>query len=125
MEIVYLTLPPHIFSNQVQFGACCITVQWRQVQEKNKECSYIFSGTFLVVFVVFHNKICVFYHVRTILDLFFVRRKCQLDCMPDLLSLNLVTNMFLFFKYFATRSDVILRWAKTYFTTQPGLIPVT
>ena len=58
-EVVHLTFLLHVFSIQVKFRACYIIYQWDVVQNKIEEWSYIFSGTFLVVFVVFHNKICV------------------------------------------------------------------
>ena len=37
MEGVHLTLPPCISSAQVKSGACYITGQWGQVQNKAKE----------------------------------------------------------------------------------------
>ena len=37
LEGVHLTLPPHIFSVQVKSGACYITGEWGQVQNKIKE----------------------------------------------------------------------------------------
>ena len=37
LEVVYLTLPPHIFSIQVKFGAFYITGHWGRVQNKIKE----------------------------------------------------------------------------------------
>ena len=36
IEGVHLTLPPHIFSVQVKFGAWYITGQWGQAQNKKE-----------------------------------------------------------------------------------------
>ena len=77
-EVLYLKFSPHTFSVTVKFGACCMKVQW---------------GEFRI------NKTILLYILRYFIDIFcrgacfeyasfFMRKKCQLDCMVSTLSQN-------------------------------------
>ena len=70
-EFVYLSFPPHIFF--------CLTKVWSmlhhgsvgRVQNKIKN-THIFSGTFVAVFVVTHNKNFVFIMMYTLNTAYFL-----------------------------------------------------
>ena len=53
IEDVHLTLPRHIFSVQVKSGACYITGQWEQDQNKIKEIQpYPLTFYYLLLFFI-------------------------------------------------------------------------
>ena len=74
-EVLYLKFSPHTFSVTVKFGACCMTVQWGEFRINETMLFYI-----LRYFIDIFCDACYKY------ALFFMRRKCQLDCMVSTLS---------------------------------------
>ena len=67
--IVHLTFPPHICSVQVKSGACYITGQWGRVQNKknNLTLTLTLALNLLLSSIVFHDKICVFHMILTVI----------------------------------------------------------
>ena len=77
VEVIHLTFPPHVFSDLIKFGTCYIMGQWGQVQKEIKDVSIFFQKLFLLFFIIIYVFIMMY-----ILNLaYFMRRKCQLDCM--------------------------------------------
>ena len=77
-EVLYLKFSPHTFSVTVKFGACCMTVQWGEFRINKTILLYI-----LRYFIdIFCRDACCKYAS------FFMRKKCQLDCMVSSLSQN-------------------------------------
>ena len=91
-EVVHRTFPPHFFSVLVKFGACYITGQWKRVQNKikykiNLTLTLTLNPNLLLFFIIKFMLLSLslsflsLSFLRLIYSLFFMKRKCQLDCM--------------------------------------------
>lgn len=77
VEVIHLTVPPHVFSDLIKFGACYITCQWGQVQNEIKDVIIYFQKLFLLFFIIICCTIMMYFLKLA----YFMRKKCQLDCM--------------------------------------------
>ena len=79
-EVAHLRFPPHSFRLSKVWGILHHGSVGRIQKNMKNAVMYIYSGTFFAVFVVFHNKV-FFLDISSSYGLFFVKRKCQLNCM--------------------------------------------
>lgn len=70
VEVIHLTVPPHVFSDLIKFGACYIMCQWGQVQNEIKDVIIYFQKLFLLFFII----ICFYHDVLSKIGLFYEKK---------------------------------------------------